>query len=439
MPLMTERESSQAMYARPNAPEGNLICYEHVHDSHVRVPTHSHGLLQIVYVFKGVGHFIANDEQVPVEPGSVIINPPYAPHAVVTEPSDPLHTFVITVCPSILALPRQVLKTLTTTPFAMKLGEDPDKIVRSLIRRIQQEQRAAAAHFQTAMRLLVDQLLLSVYRWKSVGDPWLVPDTTSQDEVEWIIEYLNTHYDKSVNLTHLSERTGVTSRHMRTLFKKATGTTMVRYLNRVRIEKAKELLRTTDLPVTEICYKVGYNNLSYFYRMFNDHVKAPPNAFRADGQVTLPGPTRVDAPALMRAFHNSDFHDNFTSGMDGWRTFHPFGANATTVRIDPGIAYSGSQSLYCESPSTQYITAAHRDFPISGPSTYRFRATVMVDDLQNGDQVPQLSHGPYALQELALETGLKQPSCFYTSNGPREMGESRSPVRHCPRRRSDSA
>ena len=54
-----------------------------------------------------------------------------------------------------------------------------------------------------------------------------------------------------------------------------------RYLQRRRVERAVELLRETDRPVTEICFDVGFNSLGTFSRTFREILGEPPSAYRA--------------------------------------------------------------------------------------------------------------------------------------------------------------
>lgn len=65
-------------------------------------------------------------------------------------------------------------------------------------------------------------------------------------------------------------------------FRRHTGMTLVQYVNRLRINLACQLLMSDDnLPVTEICYAVGFNNLSNFNRQFLTQKGMPPSRFRA--------------------------------------------------------------------------------------------------------------------------------------------------------------
>ena len=73
----------------------------------------------------------------------------------------------------------------------------------------------------------------------------------------------------------------VSPSHFSRQFRATFGETPHRYLQRRRVERAMELLRETDRPVTEICFDVGFNSLGTFSRTFRAIVGEPPTAYRA--------------------------------------------------------------------------------------------------------------------------------------------------------------
>ena len=73
----------------------------------------------------------------------------------------------------------------------------------------------------------------------------------------------------------------VSTAHFSRQFRATFGETPHRYLQRRRVERAMELLRETAVPVTEICFNVGFNSLGTFSRTFNAIVGEPPSDYRA--------------------------------------------------------------------------------------------------------------------------------------------------------------
>jgi AraC-like DNA-binding protein len=72
----------------------------------------------------------------------------------------------------------------------------------------------------------------------------------------------------------------VSPAHFSRQFRATFGETPHRYLQRRRVERAMELLRETDRPVTEICFDVGFNSLGTFSRTFREVVGDAPSSYR---------------------------------------------------------------------------------------------------------------------------------------------------------------
>ena len=68
--------------------------------------------------------------------------------------------------------------------------------------------------------------------------------------------------------------------HFARSFKRAFGETPMRYLTRRRIERAADLLRETDSPITQICLDVGFTSLGSFSTAFRELMREPPTAYR---------------------------------------------------------------------------------------------------------------------------------------------------------------
>ena len=93
-------------------------------------------------------------------------------------------------------------------------------------------------------------------------------------------EYIQNHYGEPITLEEVSAEVGLSPTYFSVLFKKTEGEGFARYLIRVRIEQAKVLLRETNLPVVEICKKVGYNDLKHFTQTFEKVTEVKPSTYR---------------------------------------------------------------------------------------------------------------------------------------------------------------
>lgn len=100
-------------------------------------------------------------------------------------------------------------------------------------------------------------------------------------EFDRLMEYINTHYgNPELSLDFIYRETGLSPKKINRLLNKNLQTSFIKYLNNLRVEKGKKLLRETDLPVTEIAYQLGYNNPSHFNRTFKSLEEMPPQKYR---------------------------------------------------------------------------------------------------------------------------------------------------------------
>jgi len=103
----------------------------------------------------------------------------------------------------------------------------------------------------------------------------------------------------------LARVSGVSEAHFARSFKQAFGLPPHRYLLTRRIERAKALLRDTDLSITEIAFQTGWESLGTFGRTFRDITGESPSAIRARERGTAPELGRVPA-CILSAAHRPD-------------------------------------------------------------------------------------------------------------------------------------
>jgi len=117
---------------------------------------------------------------------------------------------------------------------------------------------------------------------------------SDRQSVEQSIQYLHNHFGKDWTVEQLAELAGVPKWSYSRIFKDITGQIPLYYLNSIRIEKAKQLLMTTNDRVFEISQSIGFNNEYYFNRRFKEHVGISPGQFRRSQSNNV----RVFAPFL---------------------------------------------------------------------------------------------------------------------------------------------
>lgn len=102
----------------------------------------------------------------------------------------------------------------------------------------------------------------------------------SKSVVEDIMEYIQKHYYENINVSELAEMYYLNDTYLSTLFKEKTGWTLKSYLESVRIEKAKSMLKSRDYTIAYVASAVGYTDPNYFSKVFKRYTDLTPRQFR---------------------------------------------------------------------------------------------------------------------------------------------------------------
>lgn len=103
------------------------------------------------------------------------------------------------------------------------------------------------------------------------------------DAILKVQEWIEANYALDLTIESMGREVGMTERTLKRRFRLATRLSPNVYLQKVRIDKAKKLLLATDLSIKAIAYEVGYENVSFFVKIFKIHVGQTPALWRKSG------------------------------------------------------------------------------------------------------------------------------------------------------------
>jgi AraC-like DNA-binding protein len=132
---------------------------------------------------------------------------------------------------------------------------------------------AAFCEFLALLARCTDFRLLSNVQMQGDDDAALEPINT-------IVERITTDVATPLSVSRVSADLGMSESQFSRFFRRATGNTFTDFVNRVRVNRACQLLMETDRPVTHICYEVGFQNVANFNRRFRDIKGMTPSEFR---------------------------------------------------------------------------------------------------------------------------------------------------------------
>lgn len=100
------------------------------------------------------------------------------------------------------------------------------------------------------------------------------------EQIKIALEYMNEHYSEEICLKDLADLSNLSISYFGTLFKRHTSMPPKKYLLKLRLEKAKELLVQSQASVTEICMQSGFRDIHYFSQYFKYQEGYSPSAYR---------------------------------------------------------------------------------------------------------------------------------------------------------------
>jgi len=117
-------------------------------------------------------------------------------------------------------------------------------------------------------------------RYRLFGPPRL-----TDHQLRRAIDYIHDHIGEALDLSSISRAAGLSAFHFARLFKNATGDSPFKFVTRTRMERAKELLRKTRLPISDIAERVGYQKPGHFSARFRSVLGCSPAVYRRSASI----------------------------------------------------------------------------------------------------------------------------------------------------------
>lgn len=161
-------------------------------------------------------------------------------------------------------------KAVVTIGYVQELEE--------LILSIAELSQEATVGYQQIMAARTMEALALV---RSLAMNYHSTDRDAARKIQQARHHLLHHSDENIDMENLAQQLGLSYSHFRSLFREHTGTAPHQYLLSIRMNKARELLRHSNLTVSEIAYRLGFSSPYYFSRLFKSKNDCTPGEYRA--------------------------------------------------------------------------------------------------------------------------------------------------------------
>lgn len=260
------------------------------------VPSHAHQFIEFVYVAEGKGRHEYRGQSYEISKGDVFIIEPHIPHSYQAYDT-PLHVYNVLFQPSVLDSELSVLSREASfldffyiEPFFRHYADFQTRLSLML-----QEHLEAMLHLDLLLReytnkemgyrIVIKNRLIELFvylsrRYANRSQRQWPPLQDENRLFQDMTQFISRHYASPLSLEQMSELCGMSVSTFSVKFKAYFGQTFVEYRNGIRIQVAQDLLLRTDTKILSISEQVGFEDLSFFNKLFRRVTGETPKSFR---------------------------------------------------------------------------------------------------------------------------------------------------------------
>lgn len=248
----------------------------------VQVPNGATRTLQhheMIFVCEGNGHIVVGGNRYPMKKGMLFYIPPGVQMTIEPRAQNPEHYMTVHFSGSRMVLDpdgrwkcRENIRTLHQPP-AQKITDYAP--VAELFEKLLDTWNDKGPGYEFIAGTYLRQLLILV----SQNDKEQNKNHAVSLQIDRIIEYMRQNINRKITLEELSGIAGLSTFYLSRAFKDATGYPIIAYFNKMKTDKAKEMLIEGNKKVKEVAYELGYTNEFYFSRIFKRIEGLSPSEF----------------------------------------------------------------------------------------------------------------------------------------------------------------
>ncbi len=237
---------------------------------------HSHPFCEIVYVKSGSGTLYTDSDSFAIRQGDLLV---YNPGTVHSEASDEDQAFSLLFCGiDRLHLKDKPINCILDANACPVLHTDRlQPLIESYFENLIAEMQSKSYYYDEVSRALVRIILNLVLRLLTEQDKTYFKTNESYQRAR---DYIDRNYSQIECVEDVCKNMYISRYYLTHLFKEYSGLSPIQYIISKRMEKAKELLETTDLPIHDIALRSGYNEISSFLKTFKKIENMTPSEYR---------------------------------------------------------------------------------------------------------------------------------------------------------------
>lgn len=252
---------------------------------------HRHDFIEISYVAEGSGTHYIGDQTLQVHQGDIFLIPVGVSHVFRPATTSISRPLIVYNCVMAQESIRLLLLSFPAGAALATLLDEPDwrqyrdafGEFRRLFLKLYDIYTTRRPGWNTGLHLAVIELLLFLHSYQDGQSA-----TTQQaglSNMEAALHFIHNRFHSPLTLIEAAELSGLGERQFYRKFKSRTGMTFIDYVQSVRIDEACRLLRSTDRKVADIASSVGYQDITFFNKLFRKKTGISPREYRKELQL----------------------------------------------------------------------------------------------------------------------------------------------------------
>ncbi len=234
---------------------------------------HWHRNIEILFFISGKGEMLCDTQITPVEPGDVFIINANSMHYVASDDEVRYYCLIVD--------DRFCTENALNAETLLFQNHIRDPKARALYEQVVSCYANRNAFYKASVRSAVLSLLVYLVCNYTLSEEVVRKRAGSKavENIKTALGYIHAHFMQKISVQEVAESVNLSQYHFSREFKKVTGVSFVTYINYLRCENAKKLLQSGNCTVAEACTVSGFENFSYFSKIFKKNYGASPHSY----------------------------------------------------------------------------------------------------------------------------------------------------------------
>lgn len=222
---------------------------------------------ELILITSGKGHIRDKHKSYQLKEGTLLYLCPNVQHSIYADSVEPICFFSVHFSCAIVGFDNDkwnITGKIDTLPLDFVQNLKDYYLVNDVFKKLVENWMAKLPNYEFISKTLFQELLFEIFQNIKNNNN----DYSSSLKVDKVIEYMINNIHKKITLTELSELVCLSPAYLSRVFKETTGYSVIEFFNKIKVDKAKELIIDGDKKIKEVAKILGFTDEFYFSRIF---------------------------------------------------------------------------------------------------------------------------------------------------------------------------